>query len=90
MSDVYLLADALVAYLLAGRRDLIDRYSDSALHRVWRVQEFSRLMTSMFHHQPDDEFGARLQGARLDVLCNSPAAMTSFCEEYVGLPFGTP
>lgn len=87
VADVCVLADALARYLRTGHRDLLDSYSEVVLRRVWRVQEFSRSMTAMFHHEPGDAFGARLQSARLDVLCNSPAAMSSFCEEYVGLPF---
>lgn len=86
VADVCVLADALVAFLRNGSRDLLDRYSETALRRVWRVQEFSRSMTAMFHHEPGDTFGAQLQGSRLDVLCTSPAAMASFCAEYVGLP----
>lgn len=86
-ADVSLLADGLVTWLVGGDRSLLDRYSELALCRVWRVQEFSRTMTSMFHHEPGSGFDARLQRAQLERLCTSPATMQSFCEDYTGLPF---
>lgn len=87
VADVCLLGDALVTWYESGDRRRLDAYSETALHRVWRAQEFSRTMTWLLHHDPADDFDARLQLAQLDHICTSRAAMTSFCENYVGLPF---
>jgi p-hydroxybenzoate 3-monooxygenase len=89
IADVCVLADAIAAFLVGGDREPLDRYSEVALRRVWQVQEFSAQMTAMFHHCPTDVLGARLQRAQLERLCASTAAMTAFCEAYVGLPPAT-
>lgn len=87
MADVCLLADGLAAALRGGDRTLLDAYSGEALRRVWRVQEFSRVMTTMFHHEPGEPFEGRLQRAQLERTVGSEAAMTTFCDDYTGLPF---
>jgi p-hydroxybenzoate 3-monooxygenase len=47
-------------------------------------------MTSMLHRSPDpDPFTSRLQLSQLRYLTSSPAAATSFAENYVGLPLHT-
>jgi p-hydroxybenzoate 3-monooxygenase len=87
VADVCLLADGLITWLGTGCRALLGSYSEVALRRVWRAQQFSRAMTSLLHHDPTDPFDARLKRAQLEELCGSEAAMTAFCENYVGLPF---
>ena len=87
VADVCLLADGLVTWYETGRRELLNAYSDVALKRVWRAQQFSRAMTSLLHHDPQDNMDARLQRAQLHELVTSEAAMTAFCQNYVGLPF---
>jgi p-hydroxybenzoate 3-monooxygenase len=87
VADVRLLADCLISWYESGCRDHLDRYSEVALRRVWRAQHFSRVMTWLLHREADDGLDERLQRARLDEICSSTAAMTSFCENYVGLPF---
>jgi hypothetical protein len=44
-------------------------------------------MTWLLHHETDDRMDARLQRARLEEISGSEAAMTAFCENYVGLHF---
>jgi p-hydroxybenzoate 3-monooxygenase len=89
ISDARVLAAALIAYYRSGDESLLDGYSDACLRRVWRVQEFSTWMSWMLHRIPDDVpdamFRKRLQLAQLRYVCSSPAAMTSFAENYVGL-----
>ena len=87
VADVCLLADGLVTWYETGDRSLLESYSEVALKRVWRAQQFSRAMTSLLHHDPQDNMDARLQRAQLDELVTSEAAMTAFCHNYVGLPF---
>ena len=87
VADVRVLARALAAYYREGRKDLLDRYSDQCLRRVWAVQRFSWWMTSMLHLAPDGvEFDYRRQLAELDYVTTSRAAMTCLAENYTGLP----
>jgi p-hydroxybenzoate 3-monooxygenase len=86
-SDVYYLARALIAYYDEQRTDLLDRYSATALRRVWKAIRFSWWFTALMHKLDDDPIGRCLQLAELDYLAGSQAARTSLAENYVGLPF---
>jgi p-hydroxybenzoate 3-monooxygenase len=89
VADVSVLARAVERFLTTGRQDLLDRYSDTCLRRVWRVQHFSSWMTSMLHRFDDgDPFTRGLQLSELDYVTGSRAASTALAENYVGLPFG--
>lgn len=87
VSDVQVLARALEEYYARGRREMLDRYSEICLRRVWKVQRFSWWMTSMLHRFPDETpFDRRRQLAELDYVASSQAAARSLAENYVGLP----
>jgi p-hydroxybenzoate 3-monooxygenase len=87
-ADVRVLARAFSEYYAGGRTDLLDRYSDVALRRVWKAQRFSWWMTSMLHRFDDQSsFDRQVQLAELDYVTGSRAAMTALAENYVGLPF---
>lgn len=86
-SDVYYLSRAFIAYYKEQRTDLLDRYSDAALRRVWKAIRFSWWFTSMMHKFDDDPLNHRLQLAELDYLTGSVAGRTTIAENYVGLPF---
>jgi p-hydroxybenzoate 3-monooxygenase len=87
VADVRVLARGLSEFYAAGRRDLLARYSEVCLRRVWKVQRFSWWMTSMLHcFAGDSGFDRRRQIAELDYVTSSRAAMTSLAENYVGLP----
>ena len=88
VADVRALSRALAAWYRERRADLLDRYSETCLRRVWKVQRFSWWMTSMLHRLPDEgELRQRLQLAELDYLASSRAASAALAENYVGLPF---
>jgi p-hydroxybenzoate 3-monooxygenase len=89
-ADVRVLYPALVEYYRTGRTDLIDRYSDQCLRRIWKAVRFSWWFTSVTHKFSEDPFNHRLQLAELDYLTGSAAALTSVAENYVGLPFEAP
>lgn len=86
-SDIYYLSRALIAYYQEKRTDLLDRYSETALRRVWKAIRFSWWFTSMLHKFDDDPMSNRLQVAELDYLTSSAAGRTTIAENYVGLPF---
>jgi p-hydroxybenzoate 3-monooxygenase len=88
VADVRALSRALAAYYAGGRTELLDRYSETCLRRVWKVQRFSWWMTSMLHRLADEgPLRQRLQLAELDYLAGSRAASTALAENYVGLPY---
>ena len=84
VSDVRILAAALVDWYGGGGSAGLDGYSDACLRRVWRAEHFSWWMTSMLHRH-GDEFDARLQLSQLRYVTSSPAAARSLAENYVGL-----
>jgi p-hydroxybenzoate 3-monooxygenase len=88
VADVRILARGFDQFYKHGRADLLDRYSEICLRRVWKVQRFSWWMTSMLHRFPDESpFDQRRQLAELDYVTSSRAASQSLAENYVGLPF---
>jgi p-hydroxybenzoate 3-monooxygenase len=88
VADVRILARALTEFYRSGRTDLLDRYSEACLPRVWQAQRFSWWMTSMLHRfAADDAYQHRLQLAELDYVTGSRAAAAALAENYVGLPF---
>ena len=87
VEDVRILAEALTVWYRAGATEPLERYSATCLRRVWRVQDFSSLLTLMLHRFSDDDgFRHRLQRAQLEYICSSEAAARSLAENYVGLP----
>ncbi len=87
VADVRVLAAAFAQFYASGRLDLLDRYSETCLRRVWLVQRFSLWMTSTLHRAPgNDSFEEHRQLADLDYLTSSRAAAQSFAENYVGIP----
>jgi p-hydroxybenzoate 3-monooxygenase len=87
IADVTVLARALAEFYKTGREELLNRYSEACLRRVWRVQHFSWWMTSMLHRfEGDTGFDHRRQLAELDYVTSSRVAGQSLAENYVGLP----
>lgn len=87
VSDVRLLARAFAELHRTGSGQLLDRYSESALARVWQATRFSYDMTAMLHTRPDaDPFDDRLQLARLRRITASRHAAAELAANYTGLP----
>jgi p-hydroxybenzoate 3-monooxygenase len=86
VNDSRLLAAALVDWYRAGSRSLLHGYSDAALRRVWRAQDFSNYMTQLLHDLGRGPFDRKLQLSRLEYLARSRAAAASLAENYAGLP----
>ncbi len=85
LSDVRILASALVEWYGGGGTAGLDGYSGACLRRIWRAEHFSWWMTSMLHKHGDDPFDARLQLSQLRYVTSSQAAARSLAENYVGL-----
>jgi p-hydroxybenzoate 3-monooxygenase len=86
VNDVRLLAAAVAAWYADGSTAGLDAYSQTALRRVWRAQDFSNYMTQLLHDLGEGSFHKALQLARLEYLSRSEAAACSLAENYVGLP----
>ena len=86
-SDVHYLSTALIAFYVEERTDLLDRYSSTALQRVWAAVRFSWWFTSISHKFSDEPIEHKIQLAELDYLMSSNAGRTTIAENYVGLPF---
>jgi p-hydroxybenzoate 3-monooxygenase len=85
VSDVRLLAAGLDAFYRRGSSELLDRYTDDALKRIWRAEYFSWWMTSMLHTFADaSPFQREVQRAELENVVNSRALSTALAENYVG------
>jgi p-hydroxybenzoate 3-monooxygenase len=87
VADIRVLARALSAWYGSGNEEPLNRYSETCLGRIWKVQRFSWWMTSILHRfSGHDAFDARVQVAELDYVVNSRAAAAALAENYVGLP----
>ena len=87
IADVRVLVRGLTEFYESGKMELLERYSEICLRRVWKVQRFSWWMTSMLHrHASANPFDERRQLADLDYVTSSRAAAQTLAENYVGLP----
>ncbi|GLK91379.1 4-hydroxybenzoate 3-monooxygenase [Pseudomonas turukhanskensis] len=87
-SDVSTLYRILLKVYGEGRTDLLEKYSEICLRRVWKAERFSWWMTSMLHRFPDtDAFSLRMQQTELDYFVSSEAGRKTIAENYVGLPY---
>jgi p-hydroxybenzoate 3-monooxygenase len=85
VSDVRILTDALRAFYVENRTDLLDGYSEKALKRIWRAEHFSYWMTRMMHRLDDTSpFEQQLQVAELEHVTTSRPAATAMAQNYVG------
>ncbi|MEJ3590671.1 4-hydroxybenzoate 3-monooxygenase [Pseudomonas fragi] len=87
-SDVSTLFTMLCKVYTEGRTDLLERYSEVCLRRIWKAERFSWWMTSMLHRFPDsDGFSQRITDSELAYFVDSEAGRTTIAENYVGLPY---
>ncbi len=86
-SDVHTLFHILRKRYKEGRLDLIAKYSEICLRRIWKAERFSWWMTSILHKFSDDPFNQRIQEAELAYYTSSDAGRTTIAENYVGLPY---
>ncbi|WP_350561077.1 4-hydroxybenzoate 3-monooxygenase [Psychrobacter sp. CAL346-MNA-CIBAN-0220] len=85
-SDVETAFRLFVKIYKEGRTDLIPRYQEVCLARVWKSVRFSWWMTTLLHRFPSaSRFDFRVQQAEFDYFINSEAGKTNIAENYVGL-----
>jgi p-hydroxybenzoate 3-monooxygenase len=87
-SDVSTLFNILLKVYRENRVDLLEKYSEICLRRVWKAERFSWWMTSMLHRFDDhDAFSQRIAESELDYFVDSEAGRKTIAENYVGLPY---
>ena len=87
-SDVHYLSRALIGFYRSGDAEGLDRYSDTALARVWKAMRFSWWLTTLMHRFPHHgPYERRMQDIELAVLREQPAARRMMAENYTGLPY---
>ena len=87
LADVRVLFDAINAFYADGSADLLERYSDTALQRVWRAQNFSYWMTSMLHTRADaGPFERKRALGELAGVVASRHGSAYLAEAYTGWP----
>ena len=86
-ADVKVLFEALDSYFSTGSDKLLGGYSDLALKRVWKAQNFSYWMTSMLHTPVNaDPFMAQRALGELDTVTSSRYGQQYLAESYTGWP----
>jgi p-hydroxybenzoate 3-monooxygenase len=86
-SDISTLFTVLKKVYQEKRSDLVEKYSEICLRRVWKAERFSWWMTSLLHKFDDNPFNHRMQLAELDYYTSSEAGLSTIAENYVGLPY---
>ena len=87
-SDVHYLFEGLRADLIDNEGDLLARYSERALARVWKTQRFSWWFSALMHRFPDqNDFDLKMQIAELEFLRSNEDAQRAMATNYVGLPY---
>jgi len=86
-ADVRVLFEAIDSYYATRSPALLEGYSDLALKRVWKAQNFSYWMTSMLHTPPNGEpFMLRRALGELETVTSSRYGQQYLAESYTGWP----
>ena len=86
-SDVNTLYRILTKVYRENRTDLLARYSDICLRRVWHGVRFSWWMTNMLHHFDHSSIEDKIRDSELSFFLASPDRRRILAEQYVGLPY---
>ena len=87
-SDVYTLYTILTKVYGEGRRDLLEKYSEICLRRIWDGERFSWWMSNMLHRfEETSDFAAKMYSSEIEYYLKSESGRAVIAEQYVGLPF---
>lgn len=87
LADVRVLAEVIEQAVKKNDEQALDTYTERALSRVWKAQQFSYWMTTMLHRVSDTtDFDDKRQIAELQSLVTSVAGSTYLAEGYTGWP----
>ncbi|MGM0928637.1 MAG: 4-hydroxybenzoate 3-monooxygenase [Actinomycetota bacterium] len=86
-ADVKVLFEAIDSFYTTGSDALLEGYSDLALQRVWKAQNFSYWMTSMLHTREDaSPFETKRALGELATVTGSRFGQQYLAESYTGWP----
>jgi p-hydroxybenzoate 3-monooxygenase len=86
-ADVKVLFEAIDSFYATGSDALLEGYSDLALQRVWKAQNFSYWMTSMLHTRKDaSPFETKRALGELATVTGSRFGQQYLAESYTGWP----
>lgn len=87
LADVKVLFEAIDSFYSTKDDSLLQGYSDLALKRVWKAQNFSYWMTSMLHTSPNaDPFLLKRALGELETVTSSRYGQQYLAESYTGWP----
>ncbi len=87
LADVKVLGAAFERFYQRRNPLGLERYSQTCLHRMWRVHRFSSGLCTMVHRFPEhDRFTRRLQRTDLECMVHTAAGRQQFAENFTGLP----
>ncbi|WP_336712289.1 4-hydroxybenzoate 3-monooxygenase [Arthrobacter sp. USHLN218] len=87
LADVKVLFEAIDSYYSTKSKELLDGYSDRALKRVWKAQNFSYWMTNMLHTRKDaNPFEVKRALGELQTVVSSRYGQQYLAESYTGWP----
>ena len=90
-SDVYTLYHIMRKRYKEGRLDLLTKYSEICLRRIWKAERFSWWMTTMLHIFPASiEYDQKLQEIDLAYLFSSEAAQRSLAGQWLPMARAAP
>lgn len=90
VADAAMLASAITAFYTQGDAVGLERYSETALARVWNAERFSWWFTTATHRVSGGDFDRRMQIADLRYFTGTDAGRRVFAENYVGMPIVDP
>lgn len=80
-----MLFEGLDSHYNSRSEHLLETYSNRALGRVWKAQQFSYWMTTMLHTPADtDDFSRARQLGELNSVVSSRHGMAYLAEAYTG------
>ena len=86
VSDIYYLSRGITEYY-RGDPQWLERYSETALQRVWGAVRLSWWLTKFLHTFPDESaFDKQIRLSDFAHLKRSPTAQAALAEQVVGLP----
>ncbi len=87
-SDVNTLYKILSKVYAEDRPELIEKYSEICLRRVWNGERFSWWMSNILHKfEGTSEFEVKIHNSEIEYYLKSKAGQAVIAEQYVGLPY---
>ncbi len=87
IADIALLSAGLIDFYTKDDEHYLKNYSQLALERTWKVQNFSYSTTRMLHYNKSNSaYEHKVQEAGLQHFITSDTTQHAFSENYVGLP----